>query len=75
MNDDEKQLWITPKVTLQARRKQLESGAAKTKEIFKTPQQKGFYFFISKNLILTGEKHCGESRRCRNASAGPAFTQ
>ena len=34
----------------QARRKQLESGAAKTKEILKTPQQKGFYFFISKNL-------------------------
>ena len=55
----------------QARRKQLESGAAKTKEILKNPQQKGFYFFISKSLILTGKKHCGESRRCRNASAGP----
>ena len=45
--------------------------AAKTAEILKTPQQKGFYFFISKNPILTGKKQCGESRRCRNASAGP----
>ena len=52
---------------------QLESGAAKTKTILKTPQQKGFYFFISKHLILTGKKHCGESRRCRNASAGPVY--
>ena len=55
----------------QARRKQLESGAAKTEEIHKTPQQKGFHFFISKNLILTGKNHCGKSRRCRNAYAGP----
>ena len=54
----------------QARRKQLESGATKTEKILKTPQQKGFYFFISKSLILTGKKHCGESRRCRNASTG-----
>ena len=50
MNDDEKQLWITPKVTLQARRKQLESGAAKRKETFKTPQQKGFYFFYFEKI-------------------------
>ena len=54
--------------------KQLESGAAKTEEILKTPQQKGFLFFISKNLILTGKKHCDESRRFRNASAGPEYT-
>ena len=40
----------------QARWKQLESGAAKTEEILKIPQQKGFYFFISKKLILTGKK-------------------
>ena len=32
----------------QARRNQLESGAAKTKEIFKTPQQKGFYFLFQR---------------------------
>ena len=53
------------------RRKQLESGAAKTKEILKTPQQKNFYFLISKNLILTEKKHCGESQCCHNASTGP----
>ena len=35
-------------IWVQARPKQLESGAAKTEEILKTPQQKGFYFFISK---------------------------
>ena len=58
----------------QARQKQLESGAAKTEEILKTPQQKSFYFFISKNLILTEKKHCSESRRCRNASAGPGLS-
>ena len=33
-----------------------DSGAAKTEEIPKTPQQKVFYFFfISKNLISTGK--------------------
>ena len=48
----------------------LESGAVKTEDILKTPQQKGFYFFVAKNLILTRKKHCGESRRCRNVSAG-----
>ena len=42
-------------ILIQARRKQLESGVAKTEEIVKTPQQKGFYFFIPKNLILTGK--------------------
>ena len=62
-------------ICYQARRKQLESGAAKTKEILKTPQQKGFYFLFQKNLVLTGKKHCGESRRYRNASAGPDVYQ
>ena len=59
---------------MQARRKHLECGAAKTKEILKTPQQKGIYFFISKNPILIEKKHCNECRRCRNASAGPVMT-
>ena len=45
----------TTTTTTQAQRKQLESGAAKTEQILKTPLQKGFYFFISKNLILTGK--------------------
>ena len=53
----------------QARRKQLESGATKTKEILKTHSRRGFYFFIAKNLILTEKKHCSEST---DASAGPA---
>ena len=53
---------------LSQRWKQLESGAAKTKEI---PTAEGFLFFYFKNLILTGKKHCGKSRRYRNASAGP----
>ena len=56
----------------QARRKQLESGAAKTKEILKTHSRRVFIIFLfKKNLILTGKKHCGESRRCHNASTGP----
>ena len=44
-------------------RKQLESDAAKTEEILKTPQQKGFYFFYFKKSNL--------DRRCCNAFAGP----
>ena len=32
----------------QARWKHLESGAAKSKEILKTPQQKGFIFLFQK---------------------------
>ena len=56
-------------IVVQARRKQLESDAPKTKEILKTPQQKGFYFFISKSLILAGKKKCGESQCCRNVVA------
>ena len=37
-------------MTFQARRKQLESGAAKKEEtlILKTPQQKGFYILFKK---------------------------
>ena len=49
----------------------LESGAAKTEEILKTPQQKDF-FFISKNLILTRKKHCGESC-CYNTDKGRMY--
>ena len=58
---------------LQARRKQLESGTAKTEEILKAPQQKGFYFFISKNLILTGKRTAAKAGVATNASAGPAL--
>ena len=65
--------YCTTVLIYQAQRKQLESGAAKTEEILKTTQQKGFNFFISKFLVLTGKKHWGESRRCRNASAGPVY--
>ena len=42
--------------TIQARRKQLESGAAKTEEIHKTPQQKGFLFFYFKKSNLDRKK-------------------
>ena len=49
----------------------ISDPAEAVRKFFKTPQEKGFYFLFQKNLVLTGKKHCGESRRCRNASAGP----
>ena len=59
----------------QGRWKHLESGAAKAKEILKTPQQKGFIFFISENLILTGKKELRRKPAFRNASAGPGVIE
>ena len=63
------------KVRVQARRRQLKSGAAKSKKILKTPQQKGFIFFISENLILTGKKELQRKPAFRNASAGPGVIE
>ena len=43
----------------------------KRKKFLKPHSRRVFIFLFKKKLILTGKKHCGESRRCRNASAGP----
>ena len=52
----------------------VRNWCGKSERNFENPTAEGFlFFFISKNLILTGIKHCGESRRCHNVSTGPVL--